>query len=54
MLDPGQRLFAAARTNVDYKLNVTDTHTGLSPSHFNPLGMPAEAITDSQALATCP
>jgi tetratricopeptide (TPR) repeat protein len=46
-------VFAAATTNVEYTLTVTDMLTGDSTSYFNPLGNSAAAITDTQALATC-
>ncbi len=47
-------VFAAAQTNVEYDLTVTDTATGESRVYENPLGQPAEAITDTSAFATCP
>jgi hypothetical protein len=47
-------VFAAAATDVEYTLSVTDTHAGTSKSYFNELGTPAPAITDTQAFATCP
>lgn len=47
-------VFAAATTNVEYSLRVTDTLTGEAASYFNPLGRSAEAITDTSALAVCP
>lgn len=47
-------VFAAATTNVEYTLRVTDTEAGRSVSYFNPLGTSAAAITDTQAFATCP
>ncbi len=47
-------VFAAATTNIEYTLTVTDTQSGQSRSYFNPLGQPAEAITDTSAFATCP
>ncbi|MCP4663777.1 MAG: hypothetical protein GY856_50985 [bacterium] len=46
-------VFAAATTNVEYTLRVTDALTGRSKSYFNPLGNPAAAITDTAALASC-
>ena len=46
--------FAAATTNVEYTIRVTDTQENVTRSYFNPLGQSAEAITDTRALATCP
>jgi|GEM_PF-1218133 len=47
-------VFAAATTNVEYTLTVTDTATGRVKQYFKPLGVSAPAITDTQAFATCP
>ncbi|MEM1202065.1 MAG: fibronectin type III domain-containing protein [Acidobacteriota bacterium] len=47
-------VFAAATTNVEYTLVVTDTDTGAVSQYFNPLGTAAPAITDTDAFATCP
>lgn len=47
-------VFASATTNVEYTVTVTDTQTGVFKEYTNPLGAPAEAITDTQAFATCP
>ncbi len=46
-------VFAAATTDVEYRLQVTDTATGDTRSYFNPLGSAAPAFTDSDAFATC-
>ncbi|MEO1083646.1 MAG: hypothetical protein AAFY88_05340, partial [Acidobacteriota bacterium] len=46
-------VFAAATTNVEYSLTVTDTVSGLSKAYFNPLGVSAAAVTDTEALAAC-
>lgn len=46
-------VFAAATTNVEYTLTVTDTVTGAFKEYFNPLGNSSAAITDTEALATC-
>ncbi len=46
-------VFAAATTNVEYTLRVTDTLTGASKSYFNALGNSASAITDTEALDSC-
>ena len=47
-------VFAAATTNVEYTLRVTDTDNGVSKQYFNPLGQASPAITDTSAFATCP
>jgi hypothetical protein len=47
-------VFYAATTNIEYTLTVTDTQTSQTKSYFNPLGQPAQAITDTSAFATCP
>ncbi|UCF38505.1 MAG: hypothetical protein JSU96_06605 [Acidobacteriota bacterium] len=47
-------VFAAATTNVEFDLTVTDTIAGQSRTFSNPLGTPAGAITDTSAFATCP
>lgn len=47
-------VFAAATTNVEYTLRVTDTETGAVRQYFNPLGVSSPAITDTNAFATCP
>ncbi len=46
-------VFAAATTNVEYTLTVTDTATGEQRRYFNPLGNAAAAITDNRAFNTC-
>ncbi len=46
-------VFAAATTDVEYTLEVTDTATGLVKTYVNPLGTAAPAITDTDAFATC-
>lgn len=46
-------VFAAATTNVEYTLRVTDTATGQVKTYFNELGNSAAAITDTQAFSTC-
>ena len=47
-------VFAAATTNLEYTLRVTDTVDGCVQTYFNPLGQAAPAITDNSAFATCP
>ena len=46
-------VFAAATTNVQYTLKITDTVTSTTKTYENPLGMAAPAITDDRAFATC-
>ena len=46
--------FAAATTNVEYTLEVTDLESGRQARYFNPLGTRAAAITDTAAFETCP
>jgi predicted esterase len=47
-------VFAAATTNVEYTLTVTDTVTGKVKTYQNPAGQAAAAITDTNAFASCP
>lgn len=47
-------VFAAATTNLEYTLRVTDTVRGVTTTYQNPLGVASPAITDTRALATCP
>lgn len=47
-------VYAAATTDVEYTLKVTDTQTGQYKTYTNPLGNRAPAITDSSAFSTCP
>jgi predicted esterase len=47
-------VFAAATTNVQYTLEVTDTSTGQTVRYENPLGRSSPATTDTQAFASCP
>lgn len=47
-------VFAAAATDVEYTLRVTDTQTNQVRTYSNPLGAAADAITDTEAFATCP
>ncbi|MCP3960896.1 MAG: ricin-type beta-trefoil lectin domain protein [bacterium] len=46
-------VFAAATTDVEYRLRVTDLDTGEIREYFNPLGTAAPAITDSHAFEAC-
>jgi hypothetical protein len=51
-------VFAAATTNVEYTITVTDTQAPPQAervkTYFKPQGPPAPAITDTNAFATCP
>ena len=47
-------VFAAATTNVEFTLRITDTDTGVIREYTNPLGTSAPALTDIEAFATCP
>lgn len=47
-------VFAAASTNVEHTLRVTDTVAGETVTYHNPPGRRAPAITDTGAFATCP
>jgi hypothetical protein len=47
-------VFAAATTNVEYTLHVTDKNTGATTSYHNPLGRRSPAVTDTRAFASCP
>jgi hypothetical protein len=48
-----QWVFAAATTDVETTLIVTDTQTGKTAVYFNPLGNAASAITDAEAFEGC-
>lgn len=54
--DLNQRVwvFAAAITNVEYTLRVTDTVTGEEKVYPNALGNSARATTDTEAFMSCP
>jgi hypothetical protein len=47
-------VFSAATTNVFYRLEAFDVLAGEQKIYFNYPGPPAPAITDTDALATCP
>lgn len=47
-------VFAAATTTVEHTIRVTDTRSGDVWTSTNPAGVAAPAITDTEALATCP
>ena len=46
-------VFAAATTNVEYTLQVTDTWTGEARTYFNELGQASAAVTDTSAFTGC-
>ena len=46
-------VFAAATTDVEYTLTVTDMLTGFTQEYINPLGVASAALTDIEAFATC-
>lgn len=46
-------VFAAATTDVEYTLRVTDTQAGVVWQRTNALGKASPAITDTDAFATC-
>ena len=46
-------VFAAATTNVEYTLRVTDTLTGQVSEYVNPAGVSSAAVTDTGAFMTC-
>jgi len=47
-------VFAAATTDVEYTLTVTDTQADKTKEYFNPQKTASPAITDTAAFATCP
>ncbi len=47
-------VYAAATTDVEYTMTVTDTLRDVANTYENPLGTASPAITDSAAFATCP
>lgn len=47
-------VFFAGTTNVEFTVTVTDTLANETKDYFNPLGQPADAVTDTRAFATCP
>jgi hypothetical protein len=47
-------VFAAATTDVEYTITVTDTQRGTIKTYFHAQGTAAPAITDTDAFATCP
>lgn len=47
-------VFAAGTTNVEYTLTVTDLASGEPATYHNPQGTTSPAITDTDALHTCP
>jgi hypothetical protein len=47
-------VFAAATTDIELTLRVTDSQTGNMVEYQNPAGVPAAAITDTGAFQSCP
>ena len=47
-------VFFAATTDVEFVLTVTDTEADVQQQYTNPLGQPANAVTDTNAFPTCP
>ena len=47
-------VFAAATTDVEYVLRVTDRQTGEVQEYLNPLGRRSAAVTDTSAFDGCP
>jgi hypothetical protein len=47
-------VFAAADTNIEVNLTVTDAQTGVRQTYRNPQGTDFGSITDTNAFATCP
>ncbi|MEM8959876.1 MAG: hypothetical protein AAGD38_00220 [Acidobacteriota bacterium] len=47
-------VFAAATTNVEYTIRVTDTSIGTVRTYTNTLGNASPAFTENMAFATCP
>lgn len=47
-------VYAAATTDVEYTMTVTDTRRNVTKTYTNPIGTASPAITDSAAFATCP
>jgi len=46
-------VFAAATTDVEYALTVTDSVTGAARTWTNPMGVSSPAITDTEAFGVC-
>jgi hypothetical protein len=47
-------VFAAANTNVEYDLRVTDTASGATQTYHHPLGQSSAAVTDTSSFRDCP
>ena len=47
-------VFAAATTDVEYTLRITDTLRGTTKEYTHAQGKPAISVMDTSALATCP
>ncbi|HVS14277.1 MAG TPA: hypothetical protein VMV46_10150 [Thermoanaerobaculia bacterium] len=46
-------VFAAAPTDLDYRVTVTDHATGEAVQYRHEAGVPSSAVTDTEAFATC-
>jgi hypothetical protein len=46
-------VFFAATTDQEFTVTVTDTETGAVKQYVNPMKHPADAVTDTDAFATC-
>ncbi|MEM6797412.1 MAG: hypothetical protein AAF725_25810 [Acidobacteriota bacterium] len=51
---PAYWVFLAGTTNVEFTATVTDQQAGVTRVYSNPLGNPADAVTDTSAFLTCP
>jgi hypothetical protein len=47
-------VFYAATTNVEFQIAVYDEEADVVKTYYNPLGLSAPAVTDTNAFATCP
>ena len=47
-------VFFAGATDVGFTVTVTDTQANQTQTYTNPVGQPADAVTDTGAFATCP
>lgn len=52
-LDSNFWVFAGGLTNVNTKITVTDTVTGIAKTYLNPANTPFQPIQDTSAFATC-
>lgn len=47
-------VFAESRTNMEIRITVSDTQTGVSRRYVNPQGQRFQPVVDTTAFATCP